>query len=97
VSVPLRGAKRSKASVPAAGAELFTYEARRDGRPVARLRGVTTENGGVTIEAEVFPVSRPPSKGGIARPFTFPSEDAATKFVDDALIALEYLNCEIVS
>jgi hypothetical protein len=83
--------------VPAAGAELFAYEARKDGRPVARLRGVTTENGGVTVEAEVFPVTKAPSNGGVARPFAFSTEDAAVRFVDEALIALEYLNCEIVT
>jgi hypothetical protein len=83
--------------VAVAGAELFTYEARKDGRPVARLRGISTENGGVTVEAEVFPVTRAPGTDGVARPFTFTSADAASRFVDEALIALEYLNCEIVT
>ena len=97
MTTPLRGAKKTKASVLAAGAELFAYEARKDGRPVARLRGVTTENGGVTVEAEVFPVTKAPGTEAVARPFTFGSADAASRFVDEALVALEYLNCEIVT
>lgn len=84
-----------KTKAGAARSELFAYEVRRDGRPVATLLGVADEDG-ATVEAEVFPVTQAPGQGAIARPFHFASAEAARRFADEALVALEYLNCEVV-
>lgn len=78
----------------AASARLFTHEVRREGRPVVVLHGVQVD-GGVTVEAEVYPITQKPGQGGIARPFSFPNRAAAQRFVDESLTALQYLNCEI--
>lgn len=72
----------------------FHYEARSDGRVVATLRGVPTGDGGLTVEADVFPVGSKPDEG-LSRPFPFASESSARRFVDEALVALEYLGCDV--
>lgn len=83
----------AKADAPA-GREIFHYEARREGRPIAVLRGVDV-GGEVTVETEVFPITQKPGEDSVRRPFTFHSRDHARRFADDALTALEYLNCSV--
>jgi hypothetical protein len=82
------------ASNAAARSELYSYQVRREGRVIAQLRALGAPDGSVTVETEVFPLSQPPGSG-IARPFEFPDADYARHFVDEALLALEYLNCEV--
>jgi hypothetical protein len=77
--------------------ELYAYEVRREGRVVARLRALGAPDGSVLVETEVHPINQPPGEGSeIARPFEFPDADYARRFVDETLLALEYLNCEVV-
>ena len=74
---------------------LFHHELRRDGKLVALLHGVPGEHGAVTVEVEVHPASFhgvEPQR----QPFPFPSREQATRFVDAALDALQYLGCTIV-
>jgi hypothetical protein len=78
---------------PVEGRELFLRRVRKDGRPVAQLRGL--ERGGVClVEAEVFPEATPtvPVRPG---PYTFPNAQLAGEFAGEALEALLYLGCEI--
>ena len=75
---------------------LFAYEARKEGRVVALLRGLAGANGSVTVETEVYPVTGHALSEPQARPFTFPAKEQARHFVDEALLALEYLGCTIV-
>jgi hypothetical protein len=74
--------------------ELYAYEVRREGRIVAKLRALGAVDGTVTVETEVFPPNQPGTS--IPRPFEFPDADYARHFVDEAILALEYLNCEVV-
>ena len=74
---------------------LFAYEARREGRTVAILRGVAGVNGAVTVETEVYPVTAPRDADPQVRPYAFPNREQATRFVDEALLALEYLGCTL--
>lgn len=73
---------------------LFEHEARRDGKVLAVLRGIPSE-AGVIVEAEVFPVGQS-SVEGLRRPFPFHGRAQADRFVEEALLCLEYLNCEVV-
>jgi len=75
--------------------ELYAYEVRREGRVVAKLKALGAADGTVTVETEVFPLNQPPG-ASIPRPFEFPDADYARHFVDEAILALEYLNCEVV-
>ncbi len=79
---------------PAAPRELFHHELRRDGKVVALLRGVPGENGAVTVEAEVYPVSLHGTEPQ-RQPFAFASREQATRFVEATLDALQYLGCTV--
>lgn len=74
---------------------LFAYEARKEGRTVAVLRGVAGLNGAVTVETEIFPATAPATADPQIRPYAFPTREEATRFVDEALLALEYLGCTL--
>ena len=88
-----KGAKKAQSEPTAddAGRELFRYEARRGGQPVAVLRG-REAGGGVVVETEVFS----DGESDLRRPFAFATRAHAQQFVDEALTALEYLDCHIV-
>ena len=88
----------SAAPEPAAVArkELYSYEVRREGQIVAQLKALGAADGSVVVETNVHPVGHASGGAGIARPFEFPDADYARHFVDEALLALEYLNCEVV-
>ena len=73
---------------------LFAYTVRRDGRTIAVLNAYKTATG-VTVDSEVFPITKSLDEPGIKRPFSFGSVDQARRFADDAIIAFEYLNCTI--
>ena len=49
---------------------LFAYTVRREGRMIATLNAYQTPTG-VTVDSEVFPITRPPEEPGLKRPFTF--------------------------
>ena len=72
---------------------VFTYEARRDGRTVAIIRGIAGTDGSVTVETEVYPVTASASTEPQTRPFTFKTREQAIRFADEAVLALEYLGC----
>lgn len=84
------------ASAPAAtsGAELFHHQARRDGRVIAAFRGVASGSAAV-VEASVYAVGDENASEPLQRPFPFPSSLQAERFVEEALIALEYLGCTV--
>jgi hypothetical protein len=98
VSAPIRGAKRSPkagADKPAKDGTFFSYELRREGKPLASLTAVSAD-GGVIVNAAIHPVGRPAGDPPVERPFAFTSLDAAQRFVDESITALEYLDCEVV-
>jgi hypothetical protein len=76
--------------------EIFVYRAQRDGRPVVTLRGLQSPGSlGLTVEAEVHPVGSGARGPLLRRPYRFASRDLAMRFVDEALLALEYLDCSV--
>jgi hypothetical protein len=75
-----------------AGRQLFAFEARHQGRQIAVIQGREAD-GGVVVETEVFAHG---TGEGTRRPFAFTSLAQAQQFVDEALTALEYLDCTIV-
>jgi hypothetical protein len=89
-----RAATAEQSPQPTPRKELYSYEVRREGRVVAQLRALGAADGSVTVETEVYPVNQTPGES-ISRPFEFPDADYARHFVDEALLALEYLNCQV--
>lgn len=90
-----RAATAEQAPKPVARKELYSYEVRREGRVVVQLRALGAADGSVVVETDVYPIGKAPGEA-ISRPFEFPDPDYARHFVDEALLALEYLNCEVV-
>jgi hypothetical protein len=82
----------SDAASQAAGRELFTRVARKDGRSVALMRAIDY---GVecVIETEVYPPNAVTALR--AGPYTFADARQATAFVTEAVEALMYLGCDI--
>ena len=72
---------------------VFAYEARREGRTVAFIRGVAGNDGSVTVETEIYPVTASAAVDPQTRPFTFKTREQAIRFADEAVLALEYLGC----
>lgn len=73
---------------------LLEHEILRDGRVVAKLLAHRTP-AGVTVESTVYPITEANGVEGLKRPFTFSTVDHARRFVDEALVAFEYLNCTV--
>lgn len=68
--------------------------ARREGRQVASLRCLET-SGEFLVECEVYPVSTvtvDPLRPG---PYRFGSMQDANGFLDEAVLALKYLGCDV--
>ena len=82
----------SEGAAAAAGRELFTRVARKDGRSVALMRAIDY---GVecVIETEVYPPNAATALR--AGPYTFADARQATAFVTEAVEALMYLGCDI--
>lgn len=77
-----------------ASRELFAYEVRREGRPLVVLRGLQQGNGpALVVEAAV---TRAGDTEAVVRPFPFATQQQARRFVDEALLTLEYLDCNVV-
>jgi hypothetical protein len=76
-----------------AARELFSHELRRDGKIVTQLRGIEGEGGAVTVEAQVYTGAAGDDPQVV--PFSFPTRDQATRFIDETLDALQYLGCVV--
>jgi hypothetical protein len=77
-----------------AGDELDRRSATKDGREVAALRCVEV-GGAFVIECDVYPVDGlrvEPLRPG---PYRFATREKADAFIDEAVLALTYLGCEI--
>lgn len=76
---------------------LFTYEVTHDRRLVTRLVGIELgrEGHSVRVAAEIYPVHAPETSDPQWRFYDFPSREKARRFVDEALLALEYLGCTV--
>jgi hypothetical protein len=67
-------------------------EATRDGRTVARLRCFDDPNEGSTVvEAEIHPATG----DAVSHGYRFKTAPEAFRFVQEALLALQYLGCSV--
>ena len=67
-------------------------EATRDGRRVALLRCYDDpDEGGTMVEAEIHPTNSEPVSHG----YRFSTAPEAFRFVQEALLALQYLGCNV--
>ena len=85
---------RTQPDAGQAGA-LFAYEVRRNGRIVTRLVGIQADVDRIRVAAEIYPVDVPEVSPPQRRFYDFPTRRHAQTFVDEALLALEYLGCTV--
>ena len=69
-------------------------EAVRDGRRVALLRCFDGPDGITVVEAEVTAAGSEPQRRG---PYRFATPSEAFRFVQEALLALQYLGCTVAA
>lgn len=71
----------------------YVREATRDGRRVALLRCYDAEDGRAVVDVEVAPVSggNPVRRG----PYWFATAHEAFRFLQEAVLALQYLGCTV--
>jgi hypothetical protein len=74
--------------------ELFARRAIKDGRLVMSLRGMDI-GGEYVVAVDVYPVTGLALEPVPLGPHSFPALDDAVSFVEESLLALEYLGCTI--
>jgi hypothetical protein len=72
---------------------VLVREVRQDGRPIARLRCFDAPEGGSIVEADVVPATggAPLQRG----PYRFANAHEAFRFIQEALLTLQYLGCTV--
>jgi len=83
------GKKGSKAAK-----ESFHRHAKKDGRRVVILRLFEREEQFV-VECDVYPTNSLRVEPLHPGPYNFGARDEATAFIEEALLALEYLGCDV--
>jgi hypothetical protein len=74
-----------------AGRELVR-EVTYDSRQLATLRCFDEEGGGTIVEAVVFPAA---GGDGQTKPYRFTNAHEAFRFVQEAMLVLQYLGCSV--
>jgi hypothetical protein len=74
--------------------ELFHRTAKKDGRRVVILRCFDRDDSCI-VECDVYPTNSLRVEPLHPGPYTFTSRDEASGFIEEALLALEYLGCDI--
>jgi hypothetical protein len=77
-----------------AGREVAVRSASKEGRRLARVRCLDRGRD-VLVECVVYPASSLQVEPLRPGPYVFPSTAEATRFVDEIVLALEYLGCKI--
>ena len=76
---------------------LLAYEATRDGERVMLLEAFGEPDGHVAVDAEIWPVRSTDRTTPVVSSYRFPNAAAATKFADEAILAMEYLGCTVAA
>ena len=77
------------------GPPILAYEARKGDERVMLLEAFSEPDGQITVDAEVWSVRSDERRQPVLASYRFPTATVATKFVDEAMIALEYLGCDV--
>jgi hypothetical protein len=79
---------------PLAAVRELVSSVRKDGRPVVRL--TCADYGGEwVVAADVYPVDQLSVEPRSAGPYVFDSAQEARNFVENSLVALQLLGCEV--
>jgi hypothetical protein len=77
------------------GTPILAYEARKGDERVMLLEAFSEPDGHVSVDAEVWPVRSEERDEPLLASYRFATAALATKFVDEAMIAFEYLGCTV--
>ena len=89
-AAPAKGKKGKTAD----GKELFHRTAKKDGRRVVIMRCFDRDDTCI-VECDVYPTNSLRVEPLHPGPYNFGSRDEASAFIEEALLALEYLGCDI--
>ena len=78
------------------GPPILAFEATKGEERVMLLEAFSEPDGHITIDAEVWSMKGKKRHEPVLTSYRFANMTIATKFVDEAMIALEYLNCTVV-
>jgi hypothetical protein len=79
------------------GPPLLAYEATKNEERVMLLEAFVEPDGRVTVDAEIWPVRSPDRLEPVLSSYRFPNAAGATKFIDEAILAMEYLGCAVAA
>lgn len=77
------------------GPPTLAFEATRGDERVMLLEAFGEPDGHVTVDAEIWPVESEDRREPLLASYRFATMALASKFVDEAMIALEYLGCTV--
>lgn len=92
---PSRADELPEAPAPAEPAQDVVLRAEKDGKRVVILRRYEGARGAV-VECDVFPVDTMRIEPLRPGPYLFATPEPASRFIDEVLLALEYLGCTII-
>jgi len=90
----LRGGGKGSKKGAKAAKETFHRHAKKDGRRVVILRLFERDESFV-VECDVYPTNSLRVEPLHPGPYNFASKDEAGAFIEEALLALEYLGCDV--
>ena len=74
---------------------LVAYELAQAGEPVMLIAAFAEPGGHVVVHAEIWPVRFDGPGEAVPSAYRFGNLAAATKFIDEAVVAMEYLGCTV--
>jgi len=85
----------AEADASRVGAPILGFEATKGEERVMLLAAFAEPDGHVTVDAEVWSMKGKKPHEPVLTSYRFASAAIATKFVDEAMITLEYLDCKV--
>jgi hypothetical protein len=76
---------------------LFGFEATKGGERVMLVAAVLESDGSVTVDTEVWPTKSKKILQPVLASYAFSTEAKARQFLDEAMIAFEYLGCTVLA
>ena len=77
------------------GHKLFAHTVRKDETTILDIAAVAGEGTQVIVEATVTPWNRGNETKSTRWSHTFPNAELAKRFIDETVVAFEYLNCDV--
>jgi len=77
------------------GPPVLGYEARKGGKRLMLLEGFAEPDGQITVDAEVWSARPDGRTEPVRSSYRFATAALAARFVEEAMVSLEYLGCDV--